>query len=139
MEEPSLFRKSSMDRIQSPEQLNDYLHVTTPSVWVLLAAVIVLVAGALIWGCFTSIDRFADGTAQVLDGVMTVRFADPGLAKNVEEGMPITVGDSTATVRSVGQDEEGTVFALADTSLTDGTYQARVNYKQTQIIKLLFN
>ena len=46
---------------------------------------------------------------------------------------------TTATVRSVGQDEEGTVFALADTSLTDGTYQARVNYKQTQIIKLLFN
>ena len=53
MEKSKVFRQTSMDRIQSPEQLNDYLRVTDPSVWVLLAAVIVLLAGVLVWGSFT--------------------------------------------------------------------------------------
>ena len=36
----TLFRKKSLDRITSPEQLDEYLHVTSPSVWILLAAAI---------------------------------------------------------------------------------------------------
>ena len=31
------------------------------------------------------------------------------------------------------------VFALADTILADGVYDARVTYRQTQVITLLFN
>ena len=47
MEGSSLFRKKSIDRIQSPEQLNDYLRVANPAVWVLLAAILLLLAGAI--------------------------------------------------------------------------------------------
>ena len=72
--EESLFRKDSMDRISSPEQLNDYLHVTNPTVWVVLAAVIILLAGMLVWGFFAQIDSFASGTAKVEGGTMTVLF-----------------------------------------------------------------
>ena len=35
--------------------------------------------------------------------------------------------------------ESGAVFALADTILADGVYEARVTYRQTQVITLLFN
>ena len=42
-------------------------------------------------------------------------------------------------VISVGQDNDGKIFAVADTKLPDGNYEARVVYKSTQIIKLLFN
>ncbi len=139
MVDSSLFRKSSVDQIRSPEQLNDYLKVTNPAVWGLLAAVIILLAGMLIWASLTYIGSYADGTAQVENGVMTVRFEDPQQAKNVEVGMTVKVGDVSATVFSVGQDSYGGYFALADTTLSDGSYKARVSYKQTQIIKLLFN
>ena len=44
-----LFRKSSIDRVSSPEQLNDYIKVTNPGVWLVLAAVIVLLMGACVW------------------------------------------------------------------------------------------
>ena len=110
--EESLFRKDSMDRISSPEQLNDYLHVTNPTVWVVLAAVIILLAGMLVWGFFAS---------------------------NVEAGMKIIVGESESTVTSVGKTEEGKTFALASTSLSDGTYPARAVFRQTQVLRLLFN
>ena len=33
MENKSVYRQSSLDRIQSPEQLNCYLRVTNPSAW----------------------------------------------------------------------------------------------------------
>ena len=38
----SIFRKKSLDRISSPEQLNDYIRVSTPSVWMVLFAIIIL-------------------------------------------------------------------------------------------------
>ena len=139
MEKSSIFRKASMDRIQSPEQLNDYLRVTNPTVWVLLAAVIVLLAGMLIWGSFTYIGSFVDGSAQVEKGVMVITFADDTLAKNVEAGMTVTAGGTKATVASVGYGTDGRRFAVAETTLADGMYQVQISYKQTQIMKLLFN
>ena len=50
-----LFRQKNLDRISSPEQLRDYIHVTTPGVWIVLLAIIILLAGVLIWGAFGSI------------------------------------------------------------------------------------
>ena len=38
-----VFRKKAMDRLSSPEQLNDYIRVTTPSVWLVLAALVLLI------------------------------------------------------------------------------------------------
>ena len=46
----SLFRKSSLDRVQSPEQLNDYIRVPNPSGWVVVIATLVFLIAALIWG-----------------------------------------------------------------------------------------
>ena len=37
-----LFNKSSMERISSPEKLNDYIQVANPSIWLILGAAIVL-------------------------------------------------------------------------------------------------
>lgn len=45
-----IFRKSSIDRVNSPEQLNDYIRVANPSVWVILLAIAVLLVGVVIWG-----------------------------------------------------------------------------------------
>ena len=48
----TIFRQKSIDKVSSPEKLDDYIKVTTPSVWITLAAVILLIVGALIWGIF---------------------------------------------------------------------------------------
>ena len=37
-----IFRKKSLDRISSPEQLNDSIRVAHPGIWMILAAVIML-------------------------------------------------------------------------------------------------
>ena len=52
----SLFRQRNIDRIESSEAMNDYLQVTSPGVWLVLAAVIVFLIGACIWGIFGHIN-----------------------------------------------------------------------------------
>ena len=128
-----------MERIQSPEQLNDYMRVTNPAMWTVLIAVILLLAGMLIWSATAQIDSYASGTAQVQDGTMVVVFDDARQAGNVEAGMTVTVGDTSSVISGVGTAEDGAVFAVADTALTDGSYSARVTFRQTQVLQLLFN
>ena len=52
----SIFRKKSMDRVTGPESLNDYIRVTSPSVWIALLALVVLLVGLLAWSIFGRIE-----------------------------------------------------------------------------------
>ena len=134
-----LYREKSLDRISSPEQLNDYLRVTSVSVWVILAAVILLLVGMLIWSSVTTIESYTEGTSEVKGGVMTIRFQDQQFAKNVEAGMPVIAGDTKSVIQNIGRDANGLLIATASTALADGFYPVRVTYKQTKILSLLFD
>ena len=137
--EQSVFRKESLKRVSSPEQLNEYLQVTSPTSWVVFGAAILLIVSLFIWSSVTAVESYAAGKAEVQDGVLTLVFDDTKKAENIEVGMDVRVGDTLTPVMSIGQDGDGNVFAVADTNLPDGTYEARVGYKITQIIKLFFN
>ena len=58
-----LFRSKSIQRVSSPEQLNDYIRVTTPSVWIVLIALVVLLVGMLAWGVLGRIEVHTDDGA----------------------------------------------------------------------------
>ena len=139
MEQKSLVHEKEEKRIDSPVQLGEILRITDFPSWLILAAVFVLLVGFLICGSFLYVTSFADGTARVENGVMTVRFDDETAAQNVAAGMNVAVGEASFPIVSVGRDEDGCLFALADTTLADGVYQVRVNYRRTQILKMLFN
>ena len=47
--EKQIFREKNVNKISSPEELNDYLRVTNPAIWIILAAVIALLGGFLVW------------------------------------------------------------------------------------------
>ena len=126
-------------RISSPEQLDDYLKVTSPKVWVLLVAVVLLLAGLLLWGSFTTIESYATGTARAVGGELTVTFDDAEKASRGQPGMQIEVGDMRAEVLTVGTDESGKPVASARASIPDGSYDVRVGYKATQVISMLLN
>ena len=63
----SIFRKKSLDRVTSPESLNDYIRVTSPSVWIVLIAILVLLAGLLAWSIFGRLEvKDANGIIKVI-------------------------------------------------------------------------
>lgn len=51
----SIFRKKSLDKINSPEKMDDYIKVTGISMWVILGAVICLLLATICWACFAQI------------------------------------------------------------------------------------
>ncbi|MBQ8094655.1 MAG: hypothetical protein IJ242_13940 [Clostridia bacterium] len=137
--ENKLFREKSVERISSPEQLNDYLHVTSPGIWILLIAVIVLLAGLFLWSTQASIESFIEGNGTASSGVLTVSFETSASEPVLENGMIITVGNHQVPISFVGRDADGSLIAGGDTDLPDGIYTARVGYNRTQLLKLLFN
>ena len=130
---------SNLHRISSPEQLDDYLKVTSPKVWVLLISIALLLAGLLLWGGFTTIESYATGTARAVGGELTITFDDAAKASRVQPGMQIEVGDMSTEVLTVGQDEGGNLVASAQANIPDGSYDVRVGYATTQVISMLLN
>ena len=62
-----IFRQKSIDKVSSPEKLDDYIRVTTPSVWITLLAIVILLAGTIIWGTFGELTiHNEDGTAETV-------------------------------------------------------------------------
>ncbi len=134
-----LYREKSLERISSPENLNDYLKVTKPGVWIALVSVIVLLAGFLVWAHFTYIGSFVSGKAEVRDGHAVIIFDDGDKAVNVMTGMNVNVAGRSGVITGVGFDTDGNVIAKAEIAIEDGTYRATVNYKTTQVFDLLFD
>ena len=63
----SIFRQKSIDKVSSPEKLDDYIRVTKPSVWMTLAAVGVLLVGTIVWGIFGELTiHNDDGTTKTV-------------------------------------------------------------------------
>ena len=52
----SVFRNESLDRVNSPEELNEYIKVTSPSVWIVLTAIVLLLVGFIVFACFAEVD-----------------------------------------------------------------------------------
>ena len=76
-----IFRQKSMEKISSPEQMNDYIRVSNPSVWMILAAVIVLLAGVCVWGMFGRLDTSFQTGGVCRDGCLTVYVKEADFAK----------------------------------------------------------
>ena len=137
--ENKIFREKNIERMSTPEDLNEYLHVTSIKVWVVLGAITLVLVSMIIWSYFTSINSYAFGTAEVKEGVITATFSDPATARNVKEGMNMEVGEIVIPIGYVGNDLEGHVIAIGNINIPDGAYEVRASYKQTQMIEMLFN
>lgn len=133
-----IFRKKSIERIKSPESLNDYVRVVTPSVWIVLVAVILLLIGACIWGVFGRIESTVAVTVTVEEGTATGIVADTALPV----GAAVRIDSVTYSVASVTTDDStGRLFATFTFAapLPDGTYGAEVTTGSVRPFSFLIN
>ena len=125
----SIFRQSSMDRISSPEQMRDYIRVTSPGVWLVLCAVVLLLVGACVWGVFGRIDTKLETTAVVKNGT-AVCYLSGEEAETVQAGMPLELnGEQTEVAQVSGPLERDGILVFqvtASTAASDGVYSAKI-------------
>lgn len=72
----SPFRKESLDRAKSPEQLDDYIRVSNPGVWMVLGAVVLLLVAGIVWACCGRLVDTMPTVLVVQDGKATCYVAE---------------------------------------------------------------
>ena len=135
----NLFREKSIKRISTPENLGEYLRVTTPAMWVILTGVAIVLAGLFVWSYFVTIDSYAYGYGVVKDGVLTVTYDNSSTAQYVNDDMDVIIGGVRTAIDTVGKDDQGNVISISHIDFPDGNYEAKASYKQTHVISMLFN
>ncbi len=154
-----LFRKKSLDKVSSPEQMNDYIRVTGPSVWLVLAAVAALLIGFIIWSVLGRLDTTVTAAAVAAPDGSVVCYVGEADRDAVRQGQtvriggaehaltevavrPVTVDDSfDAYTMHVGGLETGQwVYpAAVDGSLDEGVYEAEIVVDSVSPISFLLN
>ena len=129
-----LFRQKSVERVSSPEQLNDYMRVTSPAMWMVLGAVIALLAGLLILASVKNLETTLPVEAHVDEGGLTAVVTDA-----VKEGMPIRVAGQEVQIETVYRNEAGQKVCTADLDAEDGVYSAEIVTDSIAPIQFLLN
>lgn len=130
-----IYRKKSLEKIKSPENLNDYIRVTNPAVWLLLAAVIILLVGVVIWGIFGHIETTVRGDMHIKDGECFCYIANEDIS-SVKEGVPVRVGDVYGELSEIVP-QNG--YAIVDIELPDGHYDAEIIVESINPLSFVLN
>lgn len=83
-----IFREKTLRRISSPEQMNDYLHVTSPGIWAVLGIVIFFICGIVAWSTITELEITTRVKVDVEDRQATVI---PQEGDQIKAGMTLKV------------------------------------------------
>lgn len=98
----SIFNQQARERLQSPDDLDKYVRVTSPSVWVVLAAILVLLGALLAWGIFGAVSTNVSTLGARMDG-RTICLLDAARIENVTVGDDAMVGGVHTTVTEVSR------------------------------------
>ncbi len=98
--ENNLFRKKSLDHISSPEEMHDYMKVTSPRIWMILGAVLLLLAGFIVYFATTRMENIYTMKMEWSIGIgsMTVPAEQ---AENLKIHMPVRVKGYTGRISNI--------------------------------------
>ena len=132
-----LFRKKSIDKISSPEKLDDYLKISTPSLWLVMFAVIALLVGILVWSSVAKLETKINAVASITNktGEIILTGSD---ADKVKSEMKVYVGNIESNVEYVQYDDLGRAIAFCDVDLPDGNYKVEIITETIHPISFLF-
>jgi hypothetical protein len=154
-----LFRKKGMERISSPEELHNYMRVTSPRLWMILGAVIALLIGFIVYACTATIENVIPITVQVYTDKVSDEFWEPGENRDVtvvnaeipystkyriEIGMKVRLGDEYGKIGWLAV-QDGNVMIMdiimdkEKLDIPDGDYDAEIILETTSPISFLFN
>ncbi|MCR5102280.1 MAG: hypothetical protein K6B41_13060 [Butyrivibrio sp.] len=70
MPDKNIFREKSIERVSSPEQLDDYIRVISPGIWMVICAILLLLIAILAWAVFGTIPvKTADGAVRDIHAI----------------------------------------------------------------------
>lgn len=132
-----LFRKVALDRLASPEQLDQLMTVTTPRGWFVLLSMGLILGAALLWGIFGSIATTVTGQGLLVSsgGVFNIAHHAEGQVLDIEVSASdfVTKGQ---TVARIAQPDLLLAIRQARSEVTIATSQTEYSAKLAQLAML---
>lgn len=110
MTEKKLFREVALEKLSSPDELDNQLSIVSPIGWVALIAFIILIAGTLVWGFCGNISKRVNGEGIILygNGITSLQINNTGkiFDLSVSEGETIEKGQVLARIAPTSEINE---------------------------------
>lgn len=138
-----LFREKSIEHVTSPEKLDAYLKITSPSVWFILMGVIVLLVGVICWASLGHIETTKNTTCKISNSNLTC-YTDEETSNKIKTDSKIKLDNSDETynidlVNYEGQikNEDANFAHQINMNVDDHLYslQAKCNLSDTNLVK----
>ena len=122
-------------KVNSPEQLNQYIRLSNPGVWILLLAIVVLLVGVCIWGYFGKIDTKIKTVVVSDNNTSYLYIKEEDIAK-INNGMQVElnnnenifeIADVGETPEKVTEDMNEYARHLGNFQVGEWVYKCRLN------------
>lgn len=153
----NIFREKSLKKISSPEDLNEYVKVANPGVWVLLISVIILLLGFIAWGYFGKIDTKVDSFA-IIENNKGQTYLKEQYIQDMTKDSFVIIDDEKYNITSISElpmqvkdDVNSTYLHIAgfevgdwvytvdfNINMPNGTYESKIVTERVKPISLLF-
>jgi len=151
----NIFRQKSLDRVSSPEDLDKYIKTTTPSLWLLLASIIIFLVGIIVWATVGKINTESVVGCKV-DGTMITCYMKEEDFNKVGDSSYISVDNNAIEIDSIEGPEQlnkdsyllhnsgiekGAWYyeVTGQTTLSFGEYKGKIIFEQISPIKFIIN
>lgn len=136
----NIYRKSSLDKLSNPEQLDRMIKISSPLSWLALIAVLLIIVATVVWSIIGELPttEIVSGTIVDSNNVGSVYSDSSGVLEKycVEIGNEIKSGDKIAeaklsdgTIKEINADQNGVLSAFSSepgSSILTGTEIARI-------------
>lgn len=127
-----LFREKSIERVSSPEQLNDYIRVTGPCIWLVLLGIIVVLIGVIVWGVFGNLETYVS-VAAIEEGDSIVCYVKADDIADINKEMMVKINNTDFAIQDIANqpmqvDEEFPEYLrfVGDLSKGEWVYEVRL-------------
>ena len=149
--ENRIFRQKSIEQISSTDELHEYMHVTSPKLWMILSVILALVIGFIVFASTVSMENIIKVKAE-----SRIDADDPSGKKTsitidipkayesvVKPNMDVKIGAYNGHIGVIGQISGDYSFAVVflddNEQLPVGTYDGEIILEQVSPISFLFN
>jgi hypothetical protein len=117
MDKKSIFRQESIDRALSPDQLDQYIKVSNPGIWLVLTALLILLASVLVWGFTGTLPKTLTVNGVMEENEQAVCFIDVNTLDKDIQGCKVQIqlaAAGNAAYDGVVSDVSGNPYSAAE-------------------------
>lgn len=135
-----IFREKSLQKVKSPDNLNEYIQVANPSIWLIMASVIILLIGFCSWAVFGSVKTVVEADVHSKEGTVICYVPENDVQK-VHIGMTVQFGGYNGTITEIIM-RDGNIGACAlavEEPIPEGIYSASITVESIHPASFLTN